>query len=59
MNRQQIENTLKDLAKSQGFYGRLLARIYALPETQQEALWSELEGENFADPLDVVMYFEC
>ena len=59
MNRQQIESTLRKLARSQGFYGRLLARIYELPENQQAELWSELEAKNFKDPFDLIMYFEC
>ena len=59
MTRYQIENLLQTLAKSQGFYGRLLNDIYSLNDEDQERVWEELENQHFGSDLDVVMYFEA
>ena len=59
---EEIMDVIKGLAMSQGFYGRLLR---ALEELKNEDVHKyqdvvlELEGQNFKDPIDVVMYFEC
>ena len=59
---EEIMDVIKGLAMSQGFYGRLLR---ALEELKNEDVHKyqdvvlELEGQNFKDALDVVMYFEC
>ena len=39
MNRDQILDTFRDLAKSQGFYGRLLANIDLLDEETRDAFF--------------------
>ena len=54
MDREQIKNAIKNLAKSQGKYGRLLQQIEECPE-----LLDELEAQNFNDVVDMVMYIEC
>ena len=62
MNREDILNAIRMLAQSQGFYGRLLARILEVkeydPDTYEEFM-AELEAQNFGDPVDMVLYFEC
>ena len=62
MDRNDILNVIAELAYSQGFYGRLLRSIRELedsdPEAYEEAM-CELEAQNFSEPLDVVLYFEC
>lgn len=58
MNREQILDTFRDLAKSQGFYGRLLANIDLLDEETRDAFLSDLESQNFSDAVDLVMYIE-
>ena len=58
MNREQILDTFRDLAKSQGFYGRLLANISLLDEETRDAFLSDLENQNFSDAVDLVMYLE-
>lgn len=50
-------NTIKALALSQGFYGRVLNRLSELEEEELERLKSDLP--QFKDALDVVFYFEC
>ena len=57
MKANEILETIKMLAKSQGFYGRLLNAI----ETSEEGedILAELESKNFKDPVDLVMFLEC
>lgn len=62
MKMNAIMDTIKELSQSQGFYGRLLANILAIKEKSPSAydlLTEELEGQNFKDPVDMILYFEC
>ena len=52
MNKDQILKTIKDLAKSQGMYGRMLR------DMTDETL-EYLEEQNFKNPLDLVLFIEC
>ena len=58
MNREQILATFRNLAMSQGFYGRLLNQIYSVDEETREAFLSDLESRNFHDAVDLVMWIE-
>lgn len=49
-------NTIKLLALSQGFYGRILERLSELENEELESLKADLP--QFKDALDVVFYFE-
>lgn len=49
-------NTIKTLALSQGFYGRILERLSELESEELERLKSDLP--QFKDSLDVIFYFE-
>ena len=53
MNKQQILSTIRELAKSQGLYGRLLEHIQETPEYLEF-----LEKMKFSDPLDLILYIE-
>jgi hypothetical protein len=57
MKANEILETIKMLAKSQGFYGRLINAIETSEE--RENILAELESKNFKDPVDLVMFFEC
>lgn len=61
MKIKQIIATIRQLAMSQGFYGRLLNALMDIKENNTEK-WAEvveiLEGQHFADPVDMVLYFE-
>ena len=62
MGIEEIINVIKGLASSQGFYGRLLRGIEELKNEdvhKYQDLVLILEGQNFKDVLDVVMFFEC
>ena len=61
MDREQIMQVIRNLAKSQGFYGRLLYNIQELQKNDHEEadkLLSVLEAQKFNDVLDVILYFE-
>lgn len=53
--------TIKTLAPSQGFYGRLLAQVEELKEESPVAykeLTEEMNKQNFTDTLDVIFFLE-
>lgn len=54
MDRNKIMETIQDLAKSQGFYGRLLRNI-----TLDPTILDTLEQQNFKDSLDLILFLEC
>lgn len=61
MSRLEILDTMYVLGQSQGFYGRLYARINKLAEEEPDTYESfvcELESQNFNDAVDLVMYLE-
>ena len=62
MDRDDILNTIAELAQSQGFYGRLLRDFMELrdedPDTYENVM-TQLEAQNFGDPVDMVLFFEC
>lgn len=58
MNRNEIEQLFRNLAMSQGSYGRLLASIYAMSDEGQEEFWAEMEAQDFSDEIAVIMYVE-
>ena len=49
-------NTIKSLALSQGFYGRILRSLDEMDGEELELLKADLP--HFKDSLDVVSYFE-
>lgn len=57
MDRKQILRVFLDLSHSQGFYGRLLQAMQD-DEVGREKLLSELEAQNFKDPVDLILYIE-
>lgn len=62
MSRDEILKTFKELAKSQGFYGRLLASLEDAKESSPEAyekFLTNLEAHNFSGPVDLILYLEC
>lgn len=62
MDRDAILGVFADLAQSQGFYGRLLARLEEAREEDPDAyeeFMSGLEAKNFGDAVDLILYIEC
>lgn len=57
MNKEQILNAIKELAQSQGLYGRLYRSLTDGSELAKEMM-KELEKQNFKDSVDLVMYIE-
>ena len=58
MSRQQILDAFRSLAKSQGFYGRLLEYIDSMDEGERDTYLLDLERQNFKDAADLVLYLE-
>ena len=57
MNREQILNAIKDLAKAQGKYGKLYEFLTSGTDKAEFSL-SLLEVQHFGDAVDLVMYIE-
>ena len=57
MNREQILNAIKDLAKAQGKYGKLYEFLTSGTDKAEVAL-AILEVQHFDDAVDMVMYIE-
>ena len=61
MKMDAIIETIKMLAASQGFYGRLykqLRELYNCDPEAYEEVKNELESQNFKDGVDMILYFE-
>ena len=61
MNREQIRDSIKELAQSQGFYSRLYRGLMETKKNVPEAYESymaELEAKNLKDTVDLVLYLE-
>lgn len=58
MDKKQIMNTFRSLAKSQGFYGRICNYIDSLDEESRNDFLGKLEKKNFKDSVDLVMFIE-
>ena len=57
----QILLEIRNLSYSQGFYGRLLRSLLELKDhnpDEYEEVKNQLEGQNFQDVVDMVLYFE-
>lgn len=58
----QVIEVIEMLSHSQGFYGRLLREIIEMKENDverfEEFKWL-IEQQEFQNPVDVVMFFEC
>lgn len=59
MKREEIMETIKTLASSQGLYSRLYRDLMALDEDEYNEVMTELESQNFKDGVDLIMYIEC
>ena len=44
---------------SKVWHGRLLRNIDNMNERDREEFWIELEAQNFADTIDVILYIEA
>ena len=59
MKREEIMETIKTLASSQGLYSRLYRDLMELDEEKYNEVMTELESQNFKDGVDLIMYIEC
>ena len=58
MKREEIMETIKSLASSQGLYSRLYRDLMALDEEKYNEVMTELESQNFKDAVDLIMFIE-
>lgn len=58
MKREEIIETIKELASSQGLYGRLYRELMELDKDEYDEVMTELENQNFKRKLDLVMFIE-
>ena len=58
MKREEIMETIKTLASSQGLYSRLYRDLMALDEEKYNEVMTELESQNFKDAVDLIMFIE-
>lgn len=57
MKKEEILSTIRSLAASQGFYGKLLS-VLSSDEPDAIAYLKYLEEQNFKDVVDLVMFLE-
>lgn len=58
MKRDEILETIRSLAQSQGRYGRLLSNLENMPKELYNTVMADLEAQNFKDAVDLVLYIE-
>ena len=58
MNRNDILRSIRMLAQSQGFYGRLYDLLTNGSDESKQIL-DTMESQNFKDTVDMVMWIEC
>lgn len=58
MSKEQIMNTFKSLAQSQGFYGRIVDELESMSESNRNMYLEGLEKQNFKDAIDLVIFME-
>ena len=56
MTKQEILELIRTLASSQGFYTRLY-RFLSEESEESEDFLTMLEGKNFKDAVDLILYF--
>ena len=62
MGKKQILDTIKDLSRSQGLYGRIYEAIQSLKEAdpdQYKLFMNHLVNQQFETPVDLVLFFEA
>lgn len=57
MNKEEIFETIKSLASSQGFYTRLYQYL-SDESSESEDVLNMLEEKNFKDAVDLILYLE-
>lgn len=59
LDRNDIMSLFSSLARSQGFYGRLVRVINDANEEAREKFWQNLESKKFTNEMDVIIFIEC
>ena len=56
---EQAKEIVKNLARGQGFYGRLLESMNNFDDEQIEQFTEDLKCNKVKDTMDLIIYFEC
>lgn len=59
LDRNDIMSLFSSLARSQGFYSRLVRAINDADEETREEFWQNLESKKFTNEMDVIIFIEC
>lgn len=59
LDRNDIMSLFSSLARSQGFYSRLVRAINDADEEAREKFWQNLESKKFTNEMDVIIFIEC
>ena len=59
LDRNDIMSLFSSLARSQGFYGRLVRAINEANDESREEFWQNLESKKFTNEMDVIIFIEC
>ena len=59
LDRNDIMSLFRSLARSQGFYGRLVRAINDANEEAREKFWQNLESKKFTNEMGVIIFIEC
>ena len=59
LDRNDIMSLFSSLARSQGFYGRLVRAIIDANDKTREEFWQNLESKKFTNEMDVIIFIEC
>ena len=59
MTRKDIENGFRQLARSQGFYGRLLNFLEESSKEAVDNFYNNLLAQKPKDMVDVILFIEC
>lgn len=58
MSKYEIMSTFRNLAKSMGFYSRLVNQLDTMSPIEKEKIMVGLEKMNFKDSVDLILYIE-
>lgn len=58
MKTNEIMQTIKQLSKAQGYYGRLYNQLLNMNREEFKKVMTILEAQKFKDSVDLVIYLE-
>lgn len=59
MNGEKAIEVIRELSKSQGFYGRILQNIENFTEEQKEEFNNMIKNAEIENEIDLILFLEC